>query len=256
MEFELDCESRELVFNSLCNGFDCDPNYLEKILLEIDIDKICAENWMKKDFPDAKMYLYDYVNNKLGKHKPLKQVNWFHMTRTSQNNEFKDGIHPLGEVLERIWMTLLNISPNTLIKKNLISLKNSGIINSHYLHKTKNKTQWGPFAYLVKDAAFSEKGICNHDYLKMPEIICDICDGYKEKFGESIINIYETCLVPKIVKFRSSKQLDTSCIRAALYYAYEMLKGKLHTSDSVAYFNGDGSLIMPDDIISVTSLKD
>lgn len=255
MEFELDCESKELVFKSLCDGFACSPKRLEKVLLKLDLNKIYEENWNVVDFPPADKYLYDYIVKNLGNHKPLKMVNWFHLTRTAKRNEFKDGIFPLGGILERIWNTLINIHPDTTVKGNLIFLKNNGVPNSHYLFKYNKQINWGPFAVLIKETAFNPKDIGQHDYLKMPEIIEDICNSYKEKFDRSIKEDYELFLVPKIVKFRSDKRVDTGCVKTALCYAYEVLRGISLSSNCVTCFNGRGLKIEPEAIISVTPIE-
>lgn len=253
MEFEIDCESKEHVFQSLSNGFACSTDDLENILLGIDIKEIYEGNWQNIDIP-ADKYLYQYTVKNIGDHKPLERVNWFHLTRTTRQNEFEDGIIPLGASFERIWSTLINISSDTVIKNNLKILKEKGVPDCHYALKHNDQFLWGPYAVLVKDTAFTMKDLAQHDYLRMPEIIEDICNGYKEKFGESIIEIIESSLVPKIVKFQSSMRVDTGCIEAALFYAYDLAKGNLPSINCVTCFDGKGVKIKQDSIICVTSI--
>ena len=252
MKFSLDCESKESVFQSLCEGFTCDDDSLKNILLELDIEKIYHDNWENINIPSEE-YLYDYVIKKLGNHKPLEEVNWFHLTRTTKENEFNDGIIPLGASLERIWSTLIDIVNDVVIKNNLKLLKGNGVPNSLYQMKHNNLFHWGPYAVLVKETAF--RSSIQHDYLGMPEIIEDICNGYEEKYSESIINIYESSLVPKIVKFKSNKRVDTGCIEAALYYAYEAARGNPPSSNCITCFDSKGVKIEPESIISVTTVE-
>ena len=254
MEFEIDCESKDKIFQSLCNGFACNPDKLANILLEIDIEEIYQENWQHIDIP-ADEYLYEYAIQKLGNHKQLKMVNWFHLTRTTKQNEFKDGIIPLGDFLDLIWATLIEIPTDTVIKNNLKLLRQNGVPDFHYSLKYNAQFHWGPYAVLVKDTAFNFKELAQHNYLGMPEIIEDICNGYEKKFGESILEIYESVLVPKIVKFQSRKRVDTGCVEAALYYAYEAVRGNPPSSNCVTCFDGEGEKIEPESISSVTIVE-
>ncbi len=89
----------------------------------------------------------------------------------------------------------------------------------------------------------------------MPEIIEDICNGYEKKFGESIFEIYQSFLVPKIIKFQSSKRIDTGCVKTALYYAYEAVRSNRPSGICVTCFDGKGSRIKPESIVSVTTVE-
>ena len=254
MKFTLDCESKEYVFQSLREGFTCSCDSLKNILLELDLEKIYQENWEKIDIPSEE-YLYNYVVKRLGNHKQLEVVNWFHLTRTAKENEFSDGIIPLGDSLERIWSILIDNAPDAVIKNNIKLLKESGVTNHLYNMKHKDPFHWGPYAVLIKETAFCSSKIAQHDYLGMSEIIEDICNGFEEKYGESIINIYESSLVPKIVKFKSNKRVDTGCIRAALYYAYESARGNPPSSNCITCFDSKGVKIDAESIVSVTNVE-
>jgi len=121
--------------------------------------------------------------------------------------------------------------------------------------KHNNPSHWGPYAVLIKDTAFRSSKLAQHDNLGMPEIIEDICNGYEEKYGESIINMYEASLVPKIVKFKSNKRIDTGCIEAALYYAYEAARGNPPSSNCITCFDSEGVKIEPESIVSVITVE-
>jgi hypothetical protein len=252
MKFALDCESKEYALQTLCEGFNCSHDSLKNILLELDIEKIYQENGDNIYIPSEE-YLCNYVVNKLGNHKPLALVNWFHLTRTIKQNEFNDGIIPLGDYLEKIWSALIDIAPDVVIKKNLKLLKENGVPNSLYQTKHNNPLHWGPYAVLVKETAFHSS--IQHDYLGMPEIIEDICNGYEEKYGESIINIYESSLVPKIIKFKSNRRIDIGCIETALYYAYLSVRGNPPSSNCITCFDGKCAKIESESIVYVTTVE-
>ena len=254
MEFEIDCDSKDKVFQSLSNGFACDSDQLRSILLELDIEKIYEKDWKNINIRGDE-YLYEYAIRQLGNHKPLKMVNWFHLTRTTRQNDFKDGIIPLVDCLDRIWSMLIDIPTDKAIKNNLKALKNNGVPNFLYSLKHNSQLLSGPYACLVKDTAFNANDLGQHDYLRMPEIIEDICNGYEKKFGESIFEIYQSFLVPKIVKFQSSKRIDTGCVKTALYYAYEAVRSNQPSGNCVTCFDGKGSKIKPESIVSVTTVE-
>jgi len=254
MEFEIDCDSKDKVFQSLSNGFACDSDQLRSILLELDIEKIYEKDWKNINIRGDE-YLYEYAIRQLGNHKPLKMVNWFHLTRTTRQNDFKDGIIPLVDCLDRIWSMLIDIPTDKAIKNNLKALKNNGVPNFLYSLKHNSQLLSGPYACLVKDTAFNANDLGQHDYLRMPEIIEDICNGYEKKFGESIFEIYQSFLVPKIVKFQSSKRIDTGCVKTALYYAYEAVRSNRPSGNCVTCFDGKGSRIKPESIVSVTTVE-
>ena len=61
--------------------------------------------------------------------------------------------------------------------------------------------------------------------------------------------------MPKIVKFQSSKRIDTGCVKTALYYAYEAVRSNQPSVNCVTCFDGEGSKIEPESIISVTTVE-
>jgi hypothetical protein len=94
---------------------------------------------------------------------------------------------------------------------------------SHYaeLYRTKvaNPTQGGPFGFLIRDVpiykATTGKGEW-HDYLRLPEIVEDVCMAFRESFDQDLTADYLAASRPCIVKFRATGgELDAA---AALLY--------------------------------------
>lgn len=254
MCFKLDCETGKTAIESLCIGFSCKENTLRDALLSIDIDKIYEERWKNIHIPSEE-YLYNHIVDICGTHKPLVSVCWFHLTRTTRENNFSDGIHPLGQSLTFVWELILSIAKTENIKKNLIHMRDEGVMNSHYEMKHDTPLHWGPYAILVKEVAYHAKTLSQHDYLGMPEIIEDICNGYQAQFGESIIEAYEEFLIPKIVKFQSDKQLYNGCVEAALFFAYNYVRGLPPCSGAITCFDGNGVGVEAPSIISIDTIN-
>jgi hypothetical protein len=77
---------------------------------------------------------------------------------------------------------------------------------------------------LVKEVAFCPDDLSSHDYLRLPEILEDICSGYQETYGVSIHSQLSQQLVPTIVKFWCDEKIDINCVESALFYAYQKSK--------------------------------
>lgn len=251
MGFVLNCESGASTLDSLSNGFSCTEEALRAALLAIDLDHIYQKHWQEIDIP-SKEYLYNYVAEKFGNHRSLASVCWFHLTRTTEDNEFENGILPLGESLEFVWEMVLCIAKDKQVRNNLALMKRSGVSDYHYKTKSRDVLHWGPYGILVRDVAHHSRELSQHDYLGMPEIVEDICNGYQKQFGTSILGLYEEALIPKIVKFKSSNRLDAGCLEAAIYFAYRYIRGLPPCRGAVTCFDGNGASIPPENILSVS----
>lgn len=218
MEIYLDCESQDSTHLSLTNIFRCSTEDLTALLSSIDIEAIYKDGGFSHIQPLE--YVYQKAIKTFGVNLDPKYICWFHLTRTTRDATFEKGILPLGKALNRIWETLFNIFEGTKHHKNLVELKASGVENYHYNSKTPDPFHWGPYAMLVKEVAFNAEEIGNHDYLRLPEIIEDICNAYHDKYKFSIHGDVIKSLKPCIIKFKSHFRNDHYCIRAALYYLH------------------------------------
>lgn len=241
--FILDSDSYESSLESLCNGFSCTPEQLHNVLQSIDIDKIYNDE--NPDMPSEE-YLYEHVISKLGNHKKLNLVYWFHTTRTLPSNNYENGILTLSLVLSHIWNILIENAPNKTIKKDLEFKKINGISNYQYNLKTTDTFSDGPYGILIKEVSLHAKRLSQHDYLAIPEIIEDILD-----YNETLLAHYRKILVPKIVKFKSTKYLDNACIKTTLFYLYRKVRNHKIDMNSILCFDGEGEVIVYEDIINV-----
>ncbi len=106
----------------------------------------------------------------------------------------------------------------------------------------------------LKDIAFQVSRVGNHDYLWLPEILEDICNGYLTSFNIRLHEILVSSLKPCIVKFVSQKYIDDALFYPIIYYLYLTNKGEDMRIDSNTYFDEDGYLIPADDILNVEFL--
>ena len=131
MSIEIDCESKESVLECLTKAFSCSVETLSKVLLSLDIDEIYNIETRISIPPEE--YLLNFVTEKLGPPKKITSVCWFHTTRTNKENEFLEGIYPLGMVLDILWETLISNAPSPEIAEHLTQMKEGGVKNDHYL---------------------------------------------------------------------------------------------------------------------------
>lgn len=244
----LDCESFESTVASLANLFRC-----SKKKLLATIDSFDLENIYKIEKPEipSNEYIYHSITALFGSHTELTNVCWFHLTRTRDDNSFQDGILPLGQALPHLWSMIFDIFDGTEHSEKLLALRDEGVKDFQYQLKTPQEHLWGPYAMLVRESAWRSKRIGSHDYLGMPEIVEDICNGYKQKYSVQIVDTLKRELKPCIVKFVSNSRLDSGCIEAALNYIYTKVKEEEMSIWSNTCFDGNSNPVSRQQIIKV-----
>lgn len=248
----LDCESVESTFKSISKIYSVKLNDIEDFLINLDIEEYFREH-DPSDYGDKVLIdLFEKEFNKTSR--SLDYVSWFHLTRTSRDNDFRDGILPLHHTLEeKIWPTFFKIFRGTKHLTRLKHMKKQGVDNRHYNMKTKHEYLGGPYALLIYNKKF-EGTFVKTGFLEFPEIIEDICNGYQNSYNESIHNTVKNSLVPCIVKFKSRRRLNRSYISGALYYLYKICHKEELSIHSNRCFDGEGKLIPYEDIIKIEYL--
>jgi len=238
-KFVLNCADGETTLRSLSNAYGCRVKKLRRILKSIDVESIYRKDFDKLDIPPTR-YLYNYVEDLLGTPQKTSSRYWFHLTRTTKDNSFCEGIIPLNGILDKLWETLEAIFQDTTVQANLREMKRGGVKNAHYIHKITSEVDQGPFGVLVKESAFHLKRLGHHDYLEFPEIIEDICNDYYQQYGNQIYDEVLAALHPCIVTVKCHWEADKGCMMGALYYAYTYANGKPICGASVIDINCGG----------------
>ncbi|MBZ5504910.1 MAG: hypothetical protein LAO78_05415 [Acidobacteriia bacterium] len=238
----LDCESYESSIRSICDIYRTTPDQIIGFLSAIDLDKETATS------KSVDEYLRSVFEIQFGQPvEPLNSTSWFHFTRVLPNASFSEGILPLPLAKGRVWEALVTIPSDPQIKRNLKDLKENGVPDYQYNQKASHSLDDGPFGMLIRELAFHAEAIGNVDYLKLPELVDDICKGYKSKYGKSIRNEISHGLRKCIVKFKSTERTEDGLIAPALYYSWVKANDKKFDDvdrSAVAYsFNGSGATI-------------
>lgn len=247
----LDCESFEVALRSVAQIFRCTPENLHALLSLNGLNTHFEANW--RDLPDFREYLYEVVAKHFGSTQPLDGVFWFHTTRVLPGTTFSEGILPLNAVLPLLHANLVEVIEDEGAKHRLReSLAAGQIADHHYIDKTGNPMHWGPYAILVRDVAFHAEALCQHDYLGMPEIIEDICNGFSGPSNPDLNELFSSKLKPAIVKFvAASNSTDEVCIATAISYLHSCIHTGAPDTNSVYCFDGNNNLIPAEDIASV-----
>ena len=165
------------------------------------------------------------------------------------------GILPLGDRLNDIWEGLYSLLENFSRAKwdqfrHEMETKMRSDSSRLYRLKAHDSLHWGPFAMLVRESAFQPKEMGNYDYLRIPEIVDDICDSFKVTFGYNLADAYIDATKSYIVKFHSVTTKDYY-IGVALYYLYKKYLNEPLSLHSNTCFDGMATKIEASSIISV-----
>lgn len=248
----LDCESLETTLKSLSIIYGVEIPLIVNFLNQTDLDYE-LEYFNVIDSCDR--YIQKKFENTYGKPKiKISKVAWFHLTRTSSESDFSEGILPLNLALDRIWDTLIYLVDSDVEKDRLNYMRLHGVPDFQYGFKTGDSLHWGPFAMLVRKVAFNAAQVVYHDYLEVPEIIEDICNGYERKYGESIYSKVISGLKKCIVKFYSDKKTANYLLGNALLYCWVEVKNEEFISFANTCFDGNASLIKPENIVAIEFL--
>lgn len=247
----LDCESRESALASVATIYGVRTDEIDGFLQNLDLDAHCSTKRPLNSSDEELRLLFEKSVGRVAA--PIDRVCWFHLTRAHPMSDFSGGIQPLSASLNQVWETLLKVFCGTKHEKPLIELRRKGIPDSQYRMKTGNAFYAGPYAMLIREVAFYPRESGNHDYLCLPEIMEDICNGYEQVHGESLHDTLNCALSPKIVKFWSSLQVDH--ITTALHYLYRTAHDYTSTWIPNTCFDGSNKAIPPAQILRVETVE-
>ncbi|NRS14938.1 hypothetical protein HP398_00635 [Brevibacillus sp. HB1.4B] len=184
-------------------------------------------------------------------------VYWFHLSRTRSSETFKEGIKPLGLILEEIWSFLYSLIEVDFSEREWLNFKND-IITKHagngsflYNLKTTDEFHWGPYAMLVHEIAYCcSNDLKNHDYLEIPEVVADICNTFEDVHGRNLRELFLNSTSSYVIKFISHES-DIAYLKSALYYLYKKYFNEALNGANNASFDAKGRVILPDSIVDV-----
>ncbi len=256
----LDCESFESTLFSISNICGISNSNVTEYLSSINDNKLYKK--YKNNFGwFSDILVYDFAK-KFSVEIEYDNLCWFHLARVNDSKDIlTKGILPLNEALESIWNQIITLINGRIAIDDILQMKHSSNISGHnewlYKFKTADKEHFGPFAMLVREAAFNNKEIGNYNYLEMPEIVREIIIGIKKKYDLDLYDDYINSTESVIVKFNTPVSLAkcSHYLGIALCYLYHRIKNEKFSSDSNMTYNGKGIGVLPKDIVSIEKLK-
>ncbi|MEO2642282.1 hypothetical protein, partial [Enterocloster clostridioformis] len=209
------------------------------------------------DFP---VYLLDCLNKQFVYTQKIEYVMWFHLTRTLNPDSYYKGIYPLNLISDSILENCYSLVADKVSLrewKKICETGSGGDLTWIYKMKRENKIHFGPYAMLVKEAAYCYDNIGNHDYLSLPELIEDLGRGMDEIYGINLIEEYRRKSVPTIIKFKMPPQnkfdnrTDDDYIETAISYLHTKIHNEEMSLNDSTCFNGEGIVIPAENIIYV-----
>ncbi len=251
----LDCESIDSTLVSLQSALCLDSHEIKGRLLGCDLDSLLDA---KPDIRGPEQALLDLFPER-DRSWPYSYVCWFHLTRCLPT-DFSEGILPLPKILEKTW-TFLEELARSLIPdidwrdfRSRVERAELGHFSCLYQLKTSNSSQWGPFAVLVRDVAFVPNQVGNHDYLRTPEIVEDICLSFQEAYNVDLLRQFIQATSPYVVKFKD-QTVRQDCVGTALCYAYRAVQGKPLSHCESICFDAGGKAIPSDQILDIQVIE-
>ncbi|EOV9576606.1 hypothetical protein ACN5LO_004023 [Cronobacter sakazakii] len=248
--FTLDCSTRDTALHTLSVGFGCSVMELKKVLLSLDLEHIYETD--HSIMVDSQQYLREYVSTELGSPGEFTTAYWFHGTRTLAGNMFKEGLLTLSHSESLVMDMLVKLAPDAEIKEKLQAWNfHAGVPDHLFRLRTTNKMHWGPYGHLVREVHRHASKLRLHDYVRLPELVEDVCNAYQEKHGQDLTGHYLKVLRPCIVCFRADIEYEKGALEAALSYAYTSVRGLPPDSSAVFGIDRNGVPVSADAIVKV-----
>lgn len=247
MTLIFDCESHHTALSSIARLYEVNVDNIIDFLTNFDL-----EQHIEPGIDPTNVTLIKSFELEIGNLKNLPaSVYWFHCTRAKRTETFEEGILPLGKAIDKIWNIMFSIFSDTDHEKRLFRLQKEGVNNDLYQIKIPDAFHWGPYAHLVREVAFQNEEFWAHDYLRLPEIIEDICDAYQEKYSISIEEDVMKALTPCIIKFKSNKRTDSWVVYRAILYLYCKFRGIPFFVEANTSFDAKNEIIPRKDIVNI-----
>ncbi|MCK3430119.1 hypothetical protein MZH76_22785 [Escherichia coli] len=120
---------------------------------------------------------------------------------------------------------LVSLTPDAVVKEKLQAWNfHAGVPDNLFWMRTRNEMHWGPYGHLVREVHLHARKLWQHNYLRLPELVEDVCNAYQKKYGQDLTEHYLKVLKPCIVCFRADIEYEKGALEAALSYGYTSVR--------------------------------
>jgi hypothetical protein len=246
----LDCSSLSTTYASLEPLLEMNQSQIRAKLKEYSIDDFLGRYAGRTPSSFRELVLQHVTGGAPIRFPDL--VIWFHATRVPPGTSFSEGLHTLPQRAEIIKAFLKSLIPSCLGSGFMPPSETSSWVQQGWRQhgwKLSQHIDWGPDAFLVRDAIF-ERDDSFHDYLATPEVIEDLALILAGDRWSELVGCFRDVTQPCIVKFRSARPRSDT-VAVALYYSYSAEWGLGIDVDASTCYSGDGEAIPPQDILDV-----
>jgi hypothetical protein len=248
----LDCESRQSAEATVLAAFGSTAAELHAFLADPSHLAHFEANWQTIPV-DFDRFLFQRACRTLGTPALPQELCWFHGTRVPAGTSFEEGILPLRAVVpslqERLTAELDDSAAKEAVHR---AFANKGGNGFHFGNKLTHEVHGGPYGILVREVADYANALGQHDYLRMPEIIEDLCDEVQAECGLELLPLFEERWRPALVKFIApAGDSGEFALAVALRYLRAVeLDGK-PDKGAVWCFDGDNQVVSHERILKV-----
>jgi hypothetical protein len=222
----LDCETIDSTYESLTNILNISKDEINNFFKEFKFEN--------KNSADTE--IFESFQKKYSINISYNGTYFFHASRCDDIKRYEKGILPLNEIIDEVWSFLYSLIKEIFDqqewKKFRDELENGLKCSGGFTYRlrVKDSFHWGPDAFLIKEVIFKLKELGQHNYLKIPEIVEDICRCFEEKYKIDLLQAYIKKTDPCIIKFKTSNN-DQKYIATAILYLYEKFNNMDISSD-------------------------
>lgn len=248
----LDLESAEHGYNSLELICGVARPRIEALFNSVDINHFYGDK--THGFSSFDRYLFAFFQRELQQDLSYERTCWFHLTRAVEGATFSNGLLPLHHALDGIWQMLYELVSSEITPEQWVEFRRA-LMESElhsarlYRMKANDPRMCGPYAMLIKEFGFRPNEIGNHDYLRTPEIVEDICLVYRQLYGLDLLSRYINQTKPCIVKFHAPARGEELGI--ALCHLHNHHKKVEPFSSCNTCYVGEGVPVPGSDILSI-----
>jgi hypothetical protein len=198
------------------------------------------------------------LSRRLGRLTLPLAIHYFHGTRVIAPDLIgKRGLLPHAQILSTLWAQLGELARPEVTPADWRALRqelDDGCLGpSTYL---RPPSEIGPFGLLIRDVFLEPQRWHSVDYLRSPESVADICAAAHDRFGVDLAEAYEEAALPCIVEFAAvAGARADEAVASTAWYIEGARRGE-PSLDALHAFDGRGTAVPPEAIVTITLVDD
>lgn len=156
------------------------------------------------------------------------RIHFFHGTRAFEPQLFAQlGVLPLRAVLDDLWERMRDLAPE-IPGEEFLALRQGledGRVGALTYKDRFDTHDDGPNGVLVRDVLLNPKAYHSSEFIRIPEIVEDICVAARDEFHIDLEPRFESVTTPCVVEFSTPPREVHKALTAACWYAEAAVQG-------------------------------